>query len=972
MRTTRIIGVAAYLAFSPCFLSLLVGLSGCGGGSRTSSPGPALVEVQVSPSQAIVAAGQQVQFKAMAKYGDGSAKDVTSSASWTSGNPKVASVGSSGLVAALAIGNASVEATFDNMIGGSAVAVNKAQLASLAITPATSSLPLGNSQQLSATGTFTDGSTQDLTNSVTWESSDPAVASVTTAGMLQTKSVGTANLQASSGSVSATSQLTVSQHALVSVSVGAKSPTIALGTTTQLSAMGLYTDGTTADLTGSVVWSAAPAGILQISGSGAAKGVQIGQAQITAASGAISGAGSISVGQAQLVSLTVSSANASIPLGNAQQLTATGTFTDGSTQDLTSAVTWTSTQPAIAVVNQAGLVQSKSVGAVSLQASLGAVSATSQLTIAQHALVSLTVSTSSSTLALGTAAQVTARGTYTDATTADLTGSVLWSASPAGVVQLNAGTAKSLKTGQVTLTATSGTITGSGALTVTNAQLVALAVTPASPTVALGQSAQLKATGTFTDATTQDLTRTVSWASTQTGVATVNSAGLVQSKSTGTTKLAATLGSVSAATQLTVSKHALVSLTVSATTSSLALGTNSQLSARGTYTDNTTADLTTSVVWSAVPAGILQFGANGTVRATKVGQASISATSGAVNGSAVMTVTKAQLVSVHVIAEQNQMPLGTRQQLRAEGTYTDGSSNDVSSSVAWASSSSGTISVSQSGLVAAVSRGAGVISATAAGLTGAQPLTVTDPVLASLSISPSAPVISISRTLQFIATGSLTDGSSEDLTQSAAWSVSDPAVLALVNQGQVASQRVGSATIYASSGGIEASAVVTVQPVAATGYFINNSSNDSTLRIDNPGLTGQNLCAMIYVFDQDQQMAECCGCHISRNGLLTLSLKSDLVHNPLTGTAPASGTVTMVTADPASDGSCNAASASPDGLGLAWLNHTQTLAHALVSSEEPLSLTPLTSALSANLQAQCLFVQQLGSGQGTCSCGSEK
>src|ERR1700681_525549 len=72
-------------------------------------------------------------------------------------------------------------------------------------------------------------------------------------------------------------------------------------------------------------------------------------------------------------------------------------------------------------------------------------------------------------------------------------------------------------------------------------------------------------------------------------------------------------------------------------------------------------------------------------------------------------------------------------------------------------------------------------------------------------------------------------------------------------------------------------------------YKVNSCSNnaapapDATVRIDNPGLTCGNLCAMIYVFDQDQQLSECCGCVETHNGLRTLSVRRDLTSNPLTG-----------------------------------------------------------------------------------------
>ena len=81
------------------------------------------------------------------------------------------------------------------------------------------------------------------------------------------------------------------------------------------------------------------------------------------------------------------------------------------------------------------------------------------------------------------------------------------------------------------------------------------------------------------------------------------------------------------------------------------------------------------------------------------------------------------------------------------------------------------------------------------------------------------------------------------------------------------------------------SGVAMAQDVYKVNYFSNNVAGapDGTVRIDNPGLTYGNLCAMIYVFDADQQLSECCGCVETHNGLRTLSVKRDLTSNPLTG-----------------------------------------------------------------------------------------
>ena len=85
------------------------------------------------------------------------------------------------------------------------------------------------------------------------------------------------------------------------------------------------------------------------------------------------------------------------------------------------------------------------------------------------------------------------------------------------------------------------------------ATLTSIAVTPANPSIEVGGTQQFTATGTYSDGSTQNLTGSVTWASSNTGVATINSAGLATAVSAGSTTISATLSGVTGSTTLTVS-----------------------------------------------------------------------------------------------------------------------------------------------------------------------------------------------------------------------------------------------------------------------------------------------------------------------------------------------------------------------------------------------------------------------------------
>jgi hypothetical protein len=170
--------------------------------------------------------------------------------------------------------------------------------------------------------------------------------------------------------------------------------------------------------------------------------------------------------------------------------------------------------------------------------------------------------------------------------------------------------------------------------------------------------------------------------------------------------------------------------------------------------------------------------------------------------------------------------------------------------------------------------------------------------------------------------------------------------------------------------------VAVAQDVFQVNYYANANTPgapDATVRIDNPGLTYGNLCAMVYVFTADQQMAECCGCVQSHNDLNTISVNSDLTSNPLTGVPPITGVVKVVAA--AVNGApCDpTANVTPTPNLRAWATHIQN-----VDSQNSLNTITETEFLDSTLgaaeltalQAQCSFINILGSGHGICTCGS--
>jgi hypothetical protein len=150
-------------------------------------------------------------------------------------------------------------------------------LTSLAVSPTSASIVESQTQQLTATGTYDDGSTKDLTGTAGWTTSDSTVAAVSKGGLVTaaaniTTPPGSATITATSGTLTATSAITVNTGPLTAIAISTTTPTPAAGTTVVFKALGTYSGSSTQqDITSLVTWSSSNTAVISTisGGSGA-------------------------------------------------------------------------------------------------------------------------------------------------------------------------------------------------------------------------------------------------------------------------------------------------------------------------------------------------------------------------------------------------------------------------------------------------------------------------------------------------------------------------------------------------------------------------------------------------------------------------------------------------------------------------------------------------------------------------------
>ena len=265
----------------------------------------------------------------------------------------------------------------------------KSHLTEIVITPADTGMSIGTSFQLSATGVLSDGVTF-LESFLTWTTSNPDIANVDSTGLVTSPSANaggatgtiTINATETASHTNVTGSTTITICTITAIAVTPVNPSMAVGTSYQFTATATLSQlssgvSPTQIVTSYMTWTSLNPDIATVDSTGIVTAGSItGTATITATqiqgdatlvSGATptSGQTVLTVNSTALSSIAVTSDSTSITTGSSQQLTATGTYGDSTTADITASMTWSSSDSTIATVDTAGVVTAGTVNGIS-------------------------------------------------------------------------------------------------------------------------------------------------------------------------------------------------------------------------------------------------------------------------------------------------------------------------------------------------------------------------------------------------------------------------------------------------------------------------------------------------------------------------------------------------------------------------------------------------------------------------------
>ena len=773
-----------------------------------------VASVSVNPTSATIPAGGKVDLDAVARSWTGKVLSGVTFA-WSSSDPSVATVNEVGTVTGKARGFAVITASASGKKASATINVSAAPVASVRAQMSDSTLLEG--QLLTASAAALDSAGHVINGlPVGWQSSNPGVATVTSAGAVSAIASGNATISAIIGGKVGSIPITVARRAATSLAIVPANPAVIVGGSSQL--IGEVRDQNGVAMPGyTVTWSSVTASVAVVSSTGVLTGVSAGTSIIRATSGSFTATTTATVNAVPVNRVTVTPTSGRVVVGNTATLVATTLDAQGNVLP-GRVITWTSSAPQVATVSPSGVVTAVAVGSAIITATSEGKSGTSTMVIdpvpaPTVATVSVTLNASQLNVGQSTQAAVQLRDVAGNVVTGV---PVTWSSSDVTVAAVSSsGLVTAVGGGNVSITATAQGVNGGAALTVAASSALPVATVsittnpgaiPAGATAAT-QVVLKDSVGTVL------FGRSIGYSSSKTSVATVSASGVVTGVAAGTSYISATSGTVKGTSVIAVTSGAPVvtRVDVDAPVTSLQLGDTVRATATAYDASNATVG---GLIWywSSSDSSVAKVGTMGKITALSVGSATITAWAQGVAGTLGFTVVNAAPAPVaNVSFTLNASALQVGQTTQGSAILRDASGNILTGrTVTYSSSNTAVATISSSGLVTAVSAGNATLTATSGGVSGS----------AALSVAASATVGSVSVTLTpssigagqaASATALVRDTNGQLMTgQAVSWSIVNNGVASITNSGAITGSAAGTTTVSATVQGVSGSATLTV------------------------------------------------------------------------------------------------------------------------------------------------------------------
>ena len=329
---------------------------------------------------------------------------------------------------------------------------------------------------------------------------------------------------------------------------------LAKGNSYTLTLSGSYSDGSAVTDFSQLSWNNTNDTVIGFdSASLVVSALSQGNAQLTASVHGVSSSIDVSVSSAVLDSITLDQTDLTVPIGKTASIAAKGNYSDGTTVDITSQVEWSVLNTNIANINNLGQITTVNQGATVINAQMGSIFSSANLTVGPPVVTGLTITPQSQTIALGETYNVTVSGLYSDGSIANVTTQVAWTTNSSNITVSSIGVVSATAAGSYTLTASLNGISQSATTVVTAPTLVSIALDQLHLNIPVGGTGKIVAVGSYSNGSTANITDQVTWSYSNSTIASIDNLGQISALKQGATVIYAQMSSFSTSANLVVS-----------------------------------------------------------------------------------------------------------------------------------------------------------------------------------------------------------------------------------------------------------------------------------------------------------------------------------------------------------------------------------------------------------------------------------
>ncbi|MEW5917687.1 MAG: Ig-like domain-containing protein, partial [Gemmatimonadota bacterium] len=675
----------------------------------------AVDRIVLTPNRATLEAGSTMSFSAAVLNAAGdplSDRRVV----WTSEDDAIATVSQAGGVIAIAGGATQVAASSGGKSARATVTVTSRPVTLVRITPGSARLSVNNTLPLKAEALDAAG---EVVKGVipTWSSSNAAVASVDSGGVVTGIAPGSAVISATVAGRVGSAAIAVSPQAVASVRLTAATDTIFVGGRSVFRAHAV--DAAGASLPDRfVMWTSDSPSIAAVSSAGEVFGLAVGTARIRATIESRFAEVAVQVTPVPVRKIDVAPNKLTLSPRETAQLTVTLRDSAGN-ELLNRSVAYRTTDAQIATVSHDGLVIAVAAGTAQIEVVSEAVRSIVDVKVQLPPVAAVVVTPNASALRIGEDVQLVAQPQ--DARGTALSGrTISWrSSAPAVATVSQSGVVSAIAPGSATISATSEGVQGAASVTVTLIAAASVVISPKPVALLPAQSQQL--TLLLADSAGRPLSesgRSVTWISRNSAVASVSLVGLVTAVAAGRTRIVVATANAIDSADVVVAASPSTTLALQPTIQSLLLGEIRAL--RAMVTSGGTIVRGRPIAWQSSAPAIVSVSAvpgwpdSASVSALSLGSAFVSAVdSTGARDSTLVAVASLPVASVTVSPAKPTVLVGGTVQLSAIATDSTGATHTPV--ITWSSVAPSVASVSSSGLVTASSTGTAAVEARAVG-----------------------------------------------------------------------------------------------------------------------------------------------------------------------------------------------------------------------------------------------------------------